>query len=37
MGKIKQCYRCKKFDEIYFLVRDKCGGPYKEAWNEKGN
>jgi hypothetical protein len=36
-GRTKQSYRCGKFDELYFLVRDKCGGPYKEAEREKGN
>jgi hypothetical protein len=25
------------FDELYFLTRDNCGGPYKEVQDEKGN
>jgi hypothetical protein len=37
-GRTKQQYRCKKFDELYFESREKCGGPFrKEAVDEKGN
>jgi hypothetical protein len=33
-GRTKQSYRCGKYDELYFLIRDKCEGPYKEAGSE---